>query len=153
MIKPFSDSIFKSNIFAKFINKNIFGFIKLKWEKLLWLAFFCWKQLLFFLPLIYFYEALVKLRPLIRCRVYLIKKKRKKHYKLQTPAMTFPSRWSMAVSWLVTAIKTRIELYFVERFITEIFSINFLNKSEALNIKRRSYKKIIEHKGSRHFKW
>jgi ribosomal protein S7 len=147
------DAVFKSTIFSKFINNYIFGFVKLRWEKLISLAFFVWKKFLLFSPLIYFYEALLKLRPLIRCRVYLVKKKRKKHYKLQTPCMSFSSRWCKAVSWLVLAIKTRTELDFIQRLLLEVFYINFMNKSEALNMKTLSYKKITEHKGSKHFKW
>jgi len=57
------------------------------------------------------------------------------------------------VSWLVLAIKTRTELDFIQRLLLEVFYINFMNKSEALNMKTLSYKKITEHKGSKHFKW
>jgi hypothetical protein len=80
-----------------------------------------------------------------------VKKKRKKHYKLQTPLMSISSRWCKAVSWLVLAIKTRSEFLFSERFMLELFTINFLSKSEALNMKTLSYRKIIENKGTRHF--
>jgi len=67
--------------------------------------------------------------------------------------MSFSSRWCKAIYWLALAIKTRVEHSFIERLLLEMFFINFLNKSEALDIKIGSYKKIIENKGSKNFKW
>lgn len=147
------DGHYLSTIFLKFINNWIFWRVKAKMEKLILVSFFLWKKAFFVLPILSMYEALVKIRPLVGFYLYFIKKKRKKIFKIIPYYMSIISRWRKAVYWLSLSIKSSFYTSILNRIFHEFYSINFFQKSKAINQKYKYYKLILLHKSSKHYKW
>lgn len=148
------DNIYMSKLFVKFINCFIFTNIKFKMEKLMYLTFFFWKKQLNKVPLFYFFEALLKLRPLIGFYIYIVKTKQAKRVKIKPHFMSFESRWKKAIYWLSRSIKMEREKYnFINNITTELLTTINTEKSISLLQKVKYYKTILSFKTTKNFTW
>ncbi len=152
MLKTKKDQLYFSNLFLKFINTLIFCNLKLKIETWIYNCFFYWKRQLNSIPLFYFFESLLKVRPLIGFYIYAIKKKNKKRLKIKPYFMRYPARWQKAIYWLSRSVKIEKEKLFFN-LINELYCIVFLEKSNTLRQKMKYYKTILLFKTSKNFKW
>lgn len=123
-------------------------------EKLVYFSFFYWKKLLNTIPVFYFFESILKIRPLIGFYIYIIKKKKKKQVKIKPYFMSFRNRWQKAIYWFTRSIKIEMSKQkFYVNLINELYSILFLDKSNSLKQKMKYYKTILLFKTSKNFKW
>ena len=154
MLKNKKDYIYNSKILSKFLNTLIFLNLKTKIEKLLILSFFYWKKQLNTVPVFYFFEALLKLRPIISFYIFIVIKKKKKKIKIKPHFMNFWSRWQKAIYWLTRSIKLNKEkIKFTFNLINEIFNIIFFEKSHSLIQKTKYYKTILLFKTTKNYLW
>ena len=152
MLKIKIENIYMCKLFSKFINTLIFKNLKFKLEKHIYNSFFFWKKILNSLPIFYFFEALLKIRPLIGFYIYIIKKKQKKKIKIKPYFMGFIARWQKGIYWLTRSIKMQSEnLLF--NFINDLYNIVYNDKSNALKQKVKFYKTILLFKTSKNFLW
>lgn len=148
------DNLFFSNLFSKFLNSLIYTNYKKKLNNLLMNSFFYWKKVLGTVPIFYFFESLLKLRPLIGFYIYITKKKKKKHIKIKPYFMNFKNRWLKAIYWLSRSLKMELGTHSLSiNFINELYSIVFLEKGNSLQQKTKYYKTILSFKTSKNFRW
>ena len=86
------DNIFLSKLFSKFINNLIYTNLKKKINNIIFNSFYYLKKLLGTNSIFFFFESLIKLRPLVGFYVYVIKKKKKKSIKIKPHFMNFKNR-------------------------------------------------------------
>jgi len=155
MLKIKKEPIYLSKLFLHFINNFIFINLRLKMEKIIYFSFFQWKKQLSVIPIFYFFETLLKIRPIIGFYLYIIKKKRKKKkIKIKPYYMTFKRRWQKAIYWLTRTLKMEREKQQLSfGIINELYSIVFFGKSLALKQKKRHYNTILLFKSSKNYKW
>ena len=147
-------NLYTSHLFNKFINKLIYKNLKKKIEHLIYNSFFYWKKLLGNSSVFYFFESLLKIRPLINFYIYTVKKKKKKQIKIKPYFMSFRNRWHKAIYWLSRSLKMDIgKQNIIINMINELYNINFLDKSQSLKQKAKHYKTILSFKTSKNFKW
>ena len=152
MLKIKTENVYLSKLILKFINILIFVTLKTKMEKFLYFSFFYWKKLLNTIPLFYFFETLLKIRPVIGFYIYIIKINKKNKIKIKPYFMTFTARLQKAIYWLSRSIKIEKEkLSF--NIINEFYNIVFFNRSNALLQKMKFYKTILLFKTSKRYKW
>jgi ribosomal protein S7 len=89
MLKIKKDYIYSSKLLLKFINTLIFLSFKRKIEKLVNFSFYYWKKQLNNIPIFYFFEAILKLRPVMGFYIFIITKKKKKKSKNKTTFYEF----------------------------------------------------------------
>jgi len=143
-----------SKLLLKFLNTLIFLNFKLKMEKLLTFSFFYWKKQLNTTPIFYFFEAILKLRPVMGFYVFIITKKKKKKIKIKPHFMNFWTRWQKAIYWLTRSIKMDTQkINFAFNLINELYNITFLEKSNALRQKSKYYKTILLFKTTKNYQW
>ena len=154
MLKIKTDNIFISKLFHKFINHLIYTSLKIKIEKLILFSFFYWKKQLNSIPLFYFFEALLKVRPLIGFYIFIIKNKKQQKIKIKPYFMNLYSRWQKAIYWFSRSLKMetgKLNLPYI--FINELYNIVFLEKSNTLVQKIKYYKTILLFKTSKNYNW
>lgn len=147
------DNIFQSKLFLKFINNWCFLKLKIKIEQNVYQACFYWKKYLGFLFILYFFESIITIRPLIGFYRYIIKKKRRKIIKIIPHYMSYYSRWNKGIFWFVRSIQIRYENKLYLKVINELFDINFLKISSAIKHKLLNYKIVVLYKSSKNYKW
>ena len=148
------DNIFLSKLFSKFINNLIYTNLKKKINNIIFNSFYYWKKLLGTNSIFFFFESLIKLRPLVGFYVYVIKKKKKKSIKIKPHFMNFKNRWLKAIFWLSRSLKINISKNsLLINFINELYSIVFLDRGNSLQQKTKYYKTILSFKTSKNFKW
>lgn len=154
MLKIKKNHIYNSKLILKFINTLIFLNLKKKIEKLLIYGFFYWKKQLNTIPIFYFFEALLKLRPVMGFYIFIIIKKKKKKIKIKPHFMNFWARWQKAIYWLTRSIKFNNEkIKFSFNLINELYNIIFFEKSNSLNQKAKYYKTILLFKTTKNYLW
>lgn len=154
MLKIKKNHIYNSKLILKFINTLIFLNLKKKIEKLLIYGFFYWKKQLNTIPLFYFFEALLKLRPVMGFYIFIIIKKKKKKIKIKPHFMNFWARWQKAIYWLTHSIKfNNDKIKFSFNLINELYNIVFFEKSNSINQKIKYYKTILLFKTSKNYLW
>jgi ribosomal protein S7 len=152
MLKIKINNNYMSKLFSKFINRLIFLNLKQKIENFIQYGFFYWKKQLNSISIFYFFEALLKVRPLVGFYSYIIKKKNKKKIKIKPYFMNFLARWQKAIYWLSRSIKMQNEKIYLN-FINEIYNIIFFEKGNTIKQKMKFYKTIILFKTSKNYKW
>lgn len=148
------NNIFFSKLISKLINNLIYNNLKKKIENLIYLSFFYWKKYLGTSPIYFFFESVLKLRPLVGFYIYVAKKKKKKRIKIKPYFMNFKNRWLKAIFWFSRSLKIDMGRQNLPvNIINEIFSIIFLEKGHSLKQKAKYYKTILSFKTSKNFKW
>jgi len=91
------EHIYTSSLLLKFFNNFIFNNLKCKMERLIYFSFFYWKKHSNLMPLFFFFESLLKVRPLLGFYLYIIKRKKIKKIKITPYFMPFENRWKKAI--------------------------------------------------------
>jgi len=154
MLKTRKEHIYMSKLLLKFINTLIFSNFKIKMQKLLYYSFFFWKRQLNTIPMYYFFETILKLRPVMGFYVFIITKKKKKKIKIKPHFMNFWARWQKAIYWLTRSIqmeKGTITFFF--NLINHLYNIIFFEKSNALRQKIKYYRTILLFKTTKNYLW
>ena len=154
MLKVKTENIYMSHLLLHFINSLIFLNLKIKIEKLIYGSFFYWKKQLNTIPLFYFFETLLKIRPLIGFYIYVVKKRKKKKIKIKPYFMSFRARWQKAIYWFSRSLKMDFgKNNLSSSILIEIYNIVFFEKSRVLQQKIKYYKTILLFKTSKNYKW
>jgi len=105
------------------------------------------------IPQVYVSAAIGKLRPSVGFYLYIIKKRRKKVFKVRPYYMPYSVRWQKSMSWIRMAISNRNENKFYLRLLNEVYLVLFYTKGFSLALKTKHYKIILLYKSSKHYKW
>lgn len=154
MLTTKKDSIYNSKLLLKFLNTLIFLNFKRKIENLINFSFFFWKKQLNTLPIFYFFESVLKLRPVMGFYIFIITKKKKKKLKIKPHFMNFWARWQKSIYWLTRSLKLdKQKIKFSFNLINELYNIVFFEKSNALNQKKKYYRTILLFKTTKNYQW
>lgn len=145
---------YNTHILTKFLNHYIFFTIRKKIFTLMKLVIVVWKKYLNTSFLVFFFEAIYKIKPSLGFHFYILKRKnRKRIIKLKVFLMGKNTRLNKSIFWLYSSIARYKDLSLVSKILGEIYYLNFYNKSYALNYKLTHYNIILNHKLSKHFFW
>jgi len=141
-------------ILIRFINHCIFFTIRKKISNILNLVLSIWKKTFNIPFLLFFYESIFKLKPFLGFHYYILKRKnRKRIIKLKSFLLDKPSRSNKAVYWLYQSISRRKEFGLLYKILSEIYLLNYFNKSYALVYKITHYNTVLNYKLSKNFFW
>ena len=148
------DNIYMSKLLLKFTNLFIYTNLKKKVEKKIYISFFFWKKQFNYNPLFFFFESLLKLRPILGFYIYIVKKKKIKKIKIKQFFMKFNNRWKKAIYWISRSIKIiKNDITFAIAITNELYNISILNGGQALLQKSKHYKALTVHKTSKNLRW
>jgi ribosomal protein S7 len=154
MIIVYNEAFFKSKLITKLI--NIFFFMGLK-ERLEKIIYFTFKFLKYKLriknPLLYFFECVEKLRPIIwlKKRISFLNKAKKSQY---TPyCLNSNKSYCVAIHWLYFGIILQKKIILLKKIFNEIVNINVFNTGITLQKKYEHYYLCVQFKHTKNFRW
>jgi hypothetical protein len=144
---------FCSSLYFKFLNNWIFLSIRFKMERFGNEILFIWKKRLNFGFLFFFFESLLRLKPIIGYHIFIINRNRKKLIKIHPYLLNEIVRWRRSIIWFCRSVRLSAEGSFIDKILAEVYNITFLNKSNALLYKIKHYTIISNHKTSKNYLW
>jgi len=150
----YSEGIFKSKWFSKFINKIFLCGKKLKNEKIIFYSFYFFKKKKRYYPLFFFFEVLEKIKPALGLKISKYKQVSKKNNVIITPYILNVSlQYKKSIFWLTKSIKLRKENQLFLKIYFEFSAIIFNKINNSIIKKKNYYKYIILFKTIKNFKW
>jgi hypothetical protein len=144
---------FCSALYCKFLNNWISLGIRFKIERFGYETLFIWKKRLNFNFLFFFLESITRLKPIIGYYLFIINRNRKKLIKIHPYLLNENIRWRRSILWFCRSVQISTEFTLVSKVLSEVYNINFLNKSNALLYKIKHYTTISTYKTSKNYLW
>ena len=150
----YSEGIFKSKWFSKFINKISLCGKKSNIEKIIYYTLYLFKKKKRYYPLFFFFEVLEKIKPALGLKISKYKQVSKKNNVIITPYILNVSlQYKKSIFWLTKSIKLRKENQLFLKIYFEFSAIIFNKINNSIIKKKNYYKYIILFKTIKNFKW